>query len=240
MCYTVSMSESESKDKTKEVGKTSQKQTVIISVLATVLGCVVIFLVIAFATGMIGFNNNGQANNMAGGGADGGDTSADGSGDHGSSGGQADNGSQLIDNPNPKVEVKTGNKVSVGNLEFYLPKHFEMGSQAGGGTESETVYNLVNDDGWADVRIYVEKTNKDARDYLLSKNSRFEIDQDAWVINGWSWSTASAAKGGIQAWATNYGDYVYAIILTVKLESDQSNEAAMMIPKTLYFTKIYK
>lgn len=238
MCYTVSMSKSESKNETKEVGKTSQKQIVIISVLATVLGCVVIFLIIAFAMGMIKFNSN---DGQAGGDATSGIVAGGGSGANGgSNGGSVDNGGQLIDNPNPKVEVKTGNKVSVGNLEFYLPKHFKKGSEAGGGSELEVVYNLVDDDGWADVRIYVEKTGKDARDYLLSKNSRLTIEQDAWVINDWSWSTAYAAEGAIQAWATNYGDYVYAIILTVKLDSDQSNEAVMMIPKTLYFTKIYK
>ncbi len=220
----------------------NQKQTIIISVLATVLGCVVVFLIIAFATGMISFNNNGQANNMAdgnssGNGSDMGGSSSNGSGGSGDSG---SDGSELMDNPNPKVAVKNGTLVSVGNLEFYLPKHFEKGSEAGGGSESETVYNLVNDDGWADVKIYVEKSGKDARDYLLSKNSRLTIEQDAWVINDWPWSQAYAAEGAIQAWATNYGDFVYAIILTVKLDSDESNEAAMMIPKTLYFTKIYK
>ncbi len=237
ICYNVDMSKSENKKSTKGEGA-SQKQIIIISVLASVLSCVVLFLIIAFATGMIKFGGAEQ-DNIAGG-ATGGVTSNAAGGSTGGAGTTTDGGAGMMDNPNPKVKVN-GNLVSVENLEFYLPKHFEKGSEAGGGSESETVYNLVNDDGWADVKIYVEKTEKDARDYLLSKNSNLTIEQDAWVVNGWSWSTAYAAKGAIQAWATNYGeDYVYAIILTVKLDSDESNEAAMMIPKTLYFTKIYK
>ena len=215
-------------------GKGVQKQTIAITVLATVLVCVAAFIGIGLGTGMIKFGgeaNTNEANTT--------DTNTTATATPEASATPVatdDTGDgKLIKNPNKQVTTN-GTLVKAGALQFYLPKAFTLGKNS----EGEQIYNLTDGDGWADARVYFEKSNKDARDYLLAKNPNLSISSDALVVSGWSWSTANAAKGGIRAWATNYGDYVYAVILTVKLDSNETNEAARMIPKTLWFEKIYK
>ncbi len=147
------------------------------------------------------------------------------------------NGTKLVDNPNPRVSVK-GKLVEINDLEFYLPYKFKEGNAAGGESESTHVYNLENDSGWATVTVYVEKTNKNPGEYLLSKSRFLELNNSEYYINGQSW--VEAENGSSLAYATRHGDYVYAIIYTVKLDSETTSEAMSMIPKTLYFKKIYQ
>ena len=227
-------SEKAAEKATGTAGKGVQKQTIAITVLATVLVCVAAFIGIGLGTGMIKFGgeaNTNEANTT--------DTNTTATATPEASATPVatdDTGDgKLMKNPNKQVTAN-GTLVKAGALQFYLPKAFTLGKNS----EGEQIYNLTDGDGWADARVYFEKSNKDARDYLLAKNPNLSISSDALVVSGWSWSTASAAKGGIRAWATNYGDYVYAVILTVKLDSNETNEAARMIPKTLWFEKIYK
>lgn len=231
-------SDADASDATEKKKDDGQKKTVVIAVLVTVLVCVAAFFGIGVATGMIklgGETNTNEANTT--------DTNTTATATPEATAtpkATSDTGDgRLINNPNKQVKAD-GTLVRAGALQFYLPKAFTLGSKSGGESEGSLAYNLTDGDGWADVRVYFEKSNKDARDYLLAKNSNLSVSSDALIVSGWSWSTANAANGGIRAWATNYGDYVYAVILTVKLDSDETNEAARMIPKTLYFEKIYK
>lgn len=216
-----------------------QKQIIVITVLATALVCLVAVFGIGVATGMIKLGGEAEQDGentvvMATPEA----TATPGATSDTTRKGGASSG-KLINNPNKQVKA-SGTLVEAEALQFYLPKAFATGSKAGGLSDGEYTYNLTDGDGWADVKVYFEKTSKDARDYLLAKNSNLSVASNALTVSGWSWTTGSAASGSIRAWATNYGDYVYAVILTVKLDSDETDEAVKMIPKTLYFGKIYK
>ena len=186
----------------KESAKSSavSKSQIIIAVLATILVCVGVFLAIAFGTGMVKFSGQNDGDNSA-------EVSNPDSTDTPSETpaetkkpsatpiSMADSG-QTYDNPNPKVKIN-GRKVSVKGLEFYLPNNFIEATKAGGSDDLAVTYNLTDDDGWADVKIYVKKTGKDARDFLLEKSPKLTFEQDALVMNGWSWSEGCAASCAI-------------------------------------------
>ena len=144
--------------------------------------------------------------------------------------------SKLINNPNPRVKVN-GRLMKASALEFYLPDEFEAASTNPSGDGVYT-YNLTDDDGWAVVNVYVEKTNDNPTAYLMSKNSTLEVTDENYEMNGQTW--VQAENGSSLAYTTRYGDHVYAIIYVVKLDSDAASEAMSMLPKTLYFPKLYK
>lgn len=153
----------------------------------------------------------------------------------GSGTGGPTSGPRLVENPNPRVKVN-GRLVEVGNLEFYLPYAFSPASDNGKG--GVYTYNLINDDGWADVKVYKEKTSLSAERYLLSKNSGLDITDDDYRINGTEW--VQAENGSVLAYATKFDGEVYAIVYAVKIDSDSTSSAMQMIPKTLRMKRIYK
>lgn len=210
----------------------SQNQSIIIAVLITVVALMGIFIILIL-TGVIKLgattpdfkDTPGQF-----GGFDGGNP-----GDMGPGQNTGSDSTGLIDNPNPRVKVN-GKLFQVGNLEFYLPSKFEAASN--NGKNGVYAFNLINDDGWATVTVYIEKTSQKPIDYLLSKSSTLEETDSDYEINGTSW--VQAENGSMLAYATTYGDQVYAIVYAVKLDSDATSEAMSMIPKTLYFVKLYQ
>ena len=142
---------------------------------------------------------------------------------------------ELIENPNARVTVKGAQLVEVGDLELYLPKDFEASRANGNG---KYVYNLSNDDGWADVKIYAEKTTADLLSYMQKKDSLLRITNSAYYMNGTSWAVMES--GSSMAYGTRLGDMLYVVILNVKLESDATGDAEQMIPKTIRLKRIYK
>lgn len=149
---------------------------------------------------------------------------------------KTDDDENLIKNPNPRVKIN-GKLMKAAALEFYLPDDFVAASSNPTGDGVYT-YNLEDDDGWATVNVYVEKTSDDPTAYLMSKNSTLEVTDEAYEMNGQTW--IQAENGSSLAYATKYGDHVYAIIYVVKIDSDETSEAMSMLPKTLYFPKLYK
>ena len=208
--------------------KTSKNDSknVIIAVLATALGCLVLIFAILAGTGVIKFGG-GNAGTVSGSG-DNGDTGKT------TGGGTTTESGKLIDNPNKRVAVK-GTLVEVGDLEFYLPSAFKAGGKNDDGAYT---YNLVNDDGWAQVLVYVEKSSLSPEKYLLSKSPYLDITDDDYDMNGTEW--VQGESGSMLAYATELDGKNYAIIYAVKLDSDATSEAMSMIPKTLYMKRVYK
>ncbi len=143
--------------------------------------------------------------------------------------------SELITNPNARVSVKNATLVEVGDFEVYLPKKFVAARGNGNG---KWVFNLTNDDGWADVKIYAEKTNADLLTYMQKKDALLELTDSTYYMNGTSW--AEMESGSSIAYGTRLGDTIYVVILNVKLESDATGEAEQMISKTIRLKRIYK
>lgn len=142
---------------------------------------------------------------------------------------------ELIANPNPRVTVKGAKLVEVGDFEVYLPDDFEAARGNGNG---KYVFNLTDDDGWADVKVYAEKTTGDLLTYMSKKDSTLKLTNSTYYMNGTSW--AEMESGTSLAYGTRLGDMIYVVILNVKLESDATGEAEQMIPKTIRMKKIYK
>lgn len=142
---------------------------------------------------------------------------------------------ELITNPNARVSVKNATLVEVGDFEVYLPKKFVAARGNGNG---KWVFNLTNDDGWADVKIYVEKTNVDLLTYMQKKDALLELTDSTYYMNGTSW--AEMESGSSIAYGARLGDMIYVVVLNVKLESDATGEAEQMIPKTIRLKRIYK
>ncbi|MBQ6510370.1 hypothetical protein IJI94_00130 [Candidatus Saccharibacteria bacterium] len=211
----------------------NQNQSVIIAVLITAIALMAVFIILIL-TGVIklGSATMPDFNGVPGqiGGFEGGNP---GDGAPGQNTGTSSN--SLVDNPNPRVKVN-GKLAQAGNLEFYLPSKFEAASNSG--KNGVYTFNLINDDGWATVTVYIEKTSLTPMQYLLSQSPTLEETDSNYEINGTSW--VQAENGSMLAYATTYGDQVYALIYTVKLDSDATSEAMSMIPKTLYFSKIYQ
>ena len=144
---------------------------------------------------------------------------------------------KLVDNPNSRVTV-SGQRMEARDLEFYLPLPFSTLMAAGGGDEAVYTSNLLDDDGWATVEVYVEKTSETPSSYLKDFNSALKQTNSNLEISGQTW--IKAENGGVTAYATKYGDYIYALVYSVKLTSSTTDKAASMIEKTLYFDKIYQ
>ena len=230
----------------KEIKKTEPVnsgigKTVTIAVLATMLGCFVLTFAILMATGVIKFGNT--AENTGNGTSTGVETSKgsedekEPSGDNGTSTGSGNSSKTsdgLENNPNPRVSVN-GTKVEVGDLEFYLPTKFKSG---GKNSDGAYTYNLTNDDGWAQVLVYAEKSSLSAAKYLLTKSQYLDITDYSYKMNGTTW--VEGETGSMLAYATKLEDKVYAIIYSVKLDSEATSDAMSMIPKTLYMKKIYQ
>ena len=142
---------------------------------------------------------------------------------------------ELITNPNGRVAVNNATLIEVGDFEVYLPKNF---TAARGNGNGKYTYNLTDDDGWADVKIYAEKTNADLLTYMSKKDSLLKLTNSTYYMNGTSW--AEMESGSSLAYGTRLGDMIYVVILNVKLESDATSEAEQMIPKTLRLKRIYK
>lgn len=238
------MSEETIEKSEKEVAKVDSREngsvkggdtgkTVIIAVLATAFCCFVITFVVLVATGVIRFG--GVGSETPGGGVAGGSSNTSSGGNGGTENPQttpSDDG--IIDNPNPKVKVN-GVLAEVGDLEFYLPDEFEAG---GKNQDGAYTYNLTDDDGWAQVVIYAESTSLSPESYLLKKSPYLDIADDDYEMNGTEW--VQGENGSMLAYATELDGKVYAVIYSVKLDSDATSEAMSMIPKTLYMKRIYQ
>ena len=205
-------------------------QSVVIAVLATVIVCAVIVFVVLIATGVIKF----------GGGNNGSDTTSGGSSnssDTGSSGGSAgeSSGRKLVENTYPLARVNDATAAIVGELTFYLPDDFDAG---GKNSDGAFTYNLNDDDGWAQVLVYSEKSDLSPQDFLIKVGPTLEITDMNYTINGTTW--VQAENGTSLAYATRLEDKIYAVYYVVKLDSDDTAEAMQMIPKTLYMARIYE
>lgn len=142
---------------------------------------------------------------------------------------------ELVTNPSQRVDVKNAQLVEVGDFEVYIPIKFRAAKGNGNG---KYIFNLMNDDGWADVKIYAEKTSSDLLDYIAKKDSLLELTNSTYYMNGTSW--VEMESGTSVAYGTRLGDTVYVVILNVKLESDTTGEAEQMIPKTIRLKRVYK
>ena len=205
-------------------------QSVVIAVLATVLVCLVLVFGVLLATGVIKFggdddrypDNNGTSQTRDG---------KSGPSEKKANGGDDDDA--IIENTYPKVKVN-GTLATVKDLEFYLPKQFEAGGKNNDGAYT---YNLVNDDGWAQVLVYAEKSNLSPKQFLLKIGPYLDITDDDYEINGTEWVQGENASA--LAYATELDGVIYAVYYSVKLDSDATSEAMQMIPKTLYMKRIY-
>lgn len=209
--------------------KTTSTQSVIIAVLATALVCCALIFGILLATGVIKFGDNSSLpgkNGMSQVRDDKDDS------DDKRTGGYDDD-DVIIENPNQKVKVN-GNLVSVKDLEFYLPKKFEAGGKNDEGTYT---YNLMNDDGWAQVLVYAEKSNLSPEEFLMKISPYLDITDDDYEFNNTEWVVGGNANA--LAYATELDGMIYAVYYSVKLDSDATGEAMQMIPKTLYMNKVY-
>ena len=232
------MPEETAKKEEKEVTKAEPRdnkntgsdngKTVAIAVLATALGCFVITFAVLAATGVIRFG--GAGNEAPGTSINGGDTTPGGKIEKPQTTTSDD---EIITNPNTRVKVN-GVLAEVDDLEFYLPKEFEAG---GKNQDGAYTFNLTDDDGWAQVVVYVEKTSMSPESYLLKKSPYLDINDDEYEMNGTEW--VEGENGSMLAYATELDGKVYAIIYSVKLDSDATSEAMSMIPKTLYMKRIY-
>lgn len=213
----------------KNTSNSDNGKTVAIAVLATALCCFVIVFAILAATGVIKFGGTG--NEAPGISADGGGTTPGGKTEKPQTG-PSDDG--IIDNPYSRVRVN-GFLAEVDDLEFYLPKEFEAG---GKNQDGAYTFNLTDDDGWAQVVVYAEETSLSPSSYLLKKSPYLDITDDDYEMNGTDW--VQGENGSMLAYATELDGKVYAIIYSVKLDSDATSEAMSMIPKTLYMKRIYQ
>ena len=116
-----------------------------------------------------------------------------------------------------------------------MPSGFKAG---GKNSDGAYTYNLTDDDGWAQVVVYAEKSSLSPEKYLLAKSPYLDITDDDYDMNGTEW--VQGESGSMLAYATELDGKNYAIIYTVKLDSNATSEAMSMIPKTLYMKKIYK
>ena len=197
-------------------------QTIAIAVLATALACCIITFAILLCTGVIKFDNGTKDRDET--------TTAKLDGKkHGHSRNEDDD---LIDNPNPRVTAK-GNLVEVDDLEFYLPSAFKEG---GKNKDGAYTFNLENDDGWAQVLVYAERSSLSPEKFLNKISSYLDITDDDYEMNGTEWVQAENASA--LAYATKLDGKIYAVYYSVKLDSDTTGEAMQMIPKTLYMKKI--
>lgn len=143
-------------------------------------------------------------------------------------------GKELVENPFIRVSAN-GNLIEVENLEFYLPYSFTKAESTKSG---EYRYVLDNAESQAEVVVYVERSNSTPQNYLKKKINSLSITNQSYSVNGYSWLEASSEDG--LAYVAKFGNEMYAVICTVKMDSSTTVEAMKMIPKTLYMKKVYK
>lgn len=143
-------------------------------------------------------------------------------------------GKELVENPFIRVSAN-GNLIEVENLEFYLPYSFTKAESTKSG---EYRYVLDNAESQAEVVVYVERSNSTPQNYLKKKINSLSITNQSYSVNGYSWLEASSEDE--LAYVAKFGNEMYAVICTVKMDSSTTVEATKMIPKTLYMKKVYK
>lgn len=216
-------------NKTKEesavtpASKTSA-QPIVIAVLSTVLICAILAVVILFATGTIRISGGNSTGNSA-------------TTDAGSTGGNAPKNEQKNDTTPAGTTVGgvtcyDDTRVQVGNLEFCLPDDFKYGATSGGVYS----YNLVDDDGWAEVKVYAEKTSQTPTQFITNLSSNLKVTNQNYTLNGATWVRAEAGDYML-ALSTRKGELVYTIFFTVKLDSDDTREAWNKILTTPVFVE---
>ena len=207
----------------------SSAPAVAIAILSTLIVCIIIAFGALLATGVVKFGDNSSrpsdkdGTNLTGSnqGNDSKDTSSYKTGD-------------IIDNPNRRVVVKDATLASVEDLEFYLPDDFQAG---GKNKDGAYTYNLVDDDGWAQALVYVERSSLTPEKYLKNLSSYLDITDINYRMNGTTWVVGENANS--LAYATKLDGKIYAVVYNIKLDSDDATEAMSMIPKTLYMKKVY-
>ena len=211
----------ESKKKTAQT-KGASTQSIVIAVLVTVIVCGIIVFGVLLATGVIKFGDSGKGapeNTPAGQVTPGTDNKT----------------SKVVPNSIQRVAMNDDYTLaSVGDLEFYLPDDFKAGGKNDDGAYT---YNLVDDDGWAQVLVYAEKSNLTPEKYLMKISPYLDITDQNYVMNGTTWVVGENANS--LAYATELDGKIYAVYYSVKLDSDETAEAMQTIPKTLYMKKVY-
>ena len=218
------------KNKAEVKESKSQTQTIVIAVLATALVCVVLTIVILALTGVIRFGNS--------------DAGLPPGNDMGQNRpteieGTTQNGKTESGEPVSAGTTKGGvtcydkTRVQVYDLEFCLPEDFEEGDKAKDGAYT---YNLVDDDGWAEVHVYFMKTSRTPTQFINYLSSSLKVTDQNYTVNGTTWVRAEAGDY-MQAFATKSDDYLYGVFYSIKLDSDETSEAWQMIPKTLVLVK---
>lgn len=219
----------EVKKNTKEE-KTAEKgsgQAIAIIILSAILVFAVLTFTVLALTGVIKFGDNNNSETSQ--------TETNSKEDHGRRrhhDNDGDDDDTLIDNPHTRVTAK-GNLVEVDDLEFYLPYAFKAG---GKNKDGAYTYNLENDDGWAQVLVYAERSSLSPERFINKISDYLDITDDDYEMNGTEWVQAENANA--LAYATKLGGKIYAIYYSVKLDSDATGEAMQMIPKTLYMKKV--
>ncbi|MBQ7202261.1 hypothetical protein IJS18_02645 [Candidatus Saccharibacteria bacterium] len=191
--------------------------SVIFIVFIVLAVCLTVGVAVLIGAGVISFDGNG-----------------------GQSGGDSgsiitpDDSENLINNPNPRI-TRNAQFFEILNLEFYLPFEFKnvINNKKG-------VYEikLQNDEGKAEVVVYVERATMKADKYLKRKDSSLVVTNTDYTINGTTWVEASSTS--TLAYATNFGTLIYAIFCNVEMDSAATANAMEMIPKTLYMKKLYR
>lgn len=219
----------EVKKNTKEE-KTAEKgsgQAIAIIILSAILVFAVLTFTVLALTGVIKFGDNNNSETSQ--------TETNSKEDHGRRrhhDNDGDDDDTLIDNPHTRVTAK-GNLVEVDDLEFYLPYAFKAG---GKNKDGAYTYNLENDDGWAQVLVYAERSSLSPERFINKISDYLDITDDDYEMNGTEWVQAENANA--LAYATKLDGKIYAIYYSVKLDSDATGEAMQMIPKTLYMKKV--
>ncbi len=227
-------------DNAKETPETKTKgngQTIVIIILAGVLVFTAIVFAVLFATGVIKVGNSDRTVTERFDRDDDDDFDDDDRGGRKRRRNDSDDSEKgnTIDNPNPQVKEDNATKVHVGDLEFYLPRQFKYG---GKNKDGAMTYNLEDDDGWASVSVYSERTSLSPSEYLNKISSYLDITDQNYQMNGTTWVQAETAS--TLAYATKLDGKIYAVYYAVKLDSDTTGKAMQMIPKTLYMKKIIK
>ena len=202
-------------------------KAIAIAVLATALVCLIVTVAVLLCTGVVKFSNDTDGDDPQ-------DTSTISRHDRDGRGYKDTKGNDgLVDNPYDRVEVK-GKLVEVDNLEFYLPNKFDAGGKNKDGAHT---YNLTNDDGWAQVLVYAEKSSLSPTSFLKKiSGDSLDITDEDYEINGTEWVQGENAS--VLAYATKLKGKIYAVYYAVKIDSKATSEAMQMIPKTLYMKKI--
>ncbi len=207
---------------TSETTSSDSGKTIAIAVLSTLLAVVLIILVLCL-TGVIKFGGGDDRQGISG------------ASNYPNSTSTGTNGGRDSD-PEPTGGTTAGGvtcydetRAQVMNLEFCLPDDFKEGGKVNDGSYA---YNLVDDDGWAEVRVYATKSQQSPTQFISNLSSNLKVTNKNYSVNGTTWVRAEASDNML-AFATKSGDYLYAVLYTIKLDSDDASEAWDMIPKTL-------